>query len=424
VSSVRPARVLHVIDGLAGGGSERWVWDIVRLSSPDAVQHRVFTVHPDLGRFVYAERLGRIGAFRPTNAAAVTDSTTRDERQVARLRIMRLFESVPWRLRRALAAPWYVTAVFPAAAVRLRAEERAFRPDMIHAHTFHGLLFGLAYAAVTDLPLLYTVPSLIGQMHDAGFHWAPFVIARARRRVSCFFTAYPSELRELHVSESRIQHLTPAVDLEAIDSVLARAPLRRSEIRERLGISCDATVVLSVGRLHPSKGQAYAVDALSRVIPRNPGVHWVVVGDGQDRLMLAARVRAAGIAQHVHFVGFVEDPLPYYAASDVYLRTTLLEADNLSSIQAMAAGLPVAGFETQPETELVHKVGHGRLVQARDTEALADAIRAFLVDPNAARALGERGRQYCRDHFDLRQVVSMFGDTYRGIFNDRGDRLR
>jgi len=40
-------RVLHIIDTLGGGGSERLVWDIVRLSDPARVKHRVVTVFPD-----------------------------------------------------------------------------------------------------------------------------------------------------------------------------------------------------------------------------------------------------------------------------------------------------------------------------------------------------------------------------------------
>src|SRR5205085_4947878 len=62
-SPARPVRVLHLIDGLAGGGSERWIWDLVRLRDPRRVEPRVVTIHPDLGRFVYAERLRQAGAY-------------------------------------------------------------------------------------------------------------------------------------------------------------------------------------------------------------------------------------------------------------------------------------------------------------------------------------------------------------------------
>src|SRR5215212_8692233 len=73
MSSTRPVRVLHIIDTLGGGGSERLVWDIVRLSDPARVQHMVVTIFPDgyLVPFVYAEPLRELGAYgKPQHTVA------------------------------------------------------------------------------------------------------------------------------------------------------------------------------------------------------------------------------------------------------------------------------------------------------------------------------------------------------------------
>ena len=61
----RPVRVLHLIDGLGGGGSERLLWDTIRLSAPEDVIHYVVTMYPDHGdHFVYADLLRARGAYR------------------------------------------------------------------------------------------------------------------------------------------------------------------------------------------------------------------------------------------------------------------------------------------------------------------------------------------------------------------------
>ena len=54
-----------MLDTLGGGGSERLVWDIVRLSDPKLVKHRVVTFLPDGAQnpFVYAEQLRQVGAY-------------------------------------------------------------------------------------------------------------------------------------------------------------------------------------------------------------------------------------------------------------------------------------------------------------------------------------------------------------------------
>src|SRR5262249_52453607 len=114
--------------------------------------------------------------------------------------------------------------------------------------------------------------------------------------------------------------------------------------------------------------------------------------------------------------GFVADPLPYYAAADLYCRSAALEGENLSSYQAMAAGLPVAGFDTGTATELLGKVGHGLLAANRDTGALALAAYQILTLPDRGRLLGARGAAYCREHLDIRRTITELELLYSELF--------
>src|SRR5215217_6006612 len=82
MEKTRPVRVLHIIDTLGGGGSERLVWDIVRLSDPTRVEHRVVTIFPDgyLVPFVYAQPLRELGAYgKPQHAVARTQPAAASE---------------------------------------------------------------------------------------------------------------------------------------------------------------------------------------------------------------------------------------------------------------------------------------------------------------------------------------------------------
>ena len=147
----------------------------------------------------------------------------------------------------------------------------------------------------------------------------------------------------------------------AVDALLADQDAQRARIRQALGIPAESLVAISVGRLDESKGYAYAVEALTALVARVPNVHWVVLGEGAQRPFLEARIDELGLNDRVHLVGFVEEPLPWYAAADIYLRTPTFEAENLSSLPALGFGLPVVGFDTGVETELIAKVGYGTL---------------------------------------------------------------
>jgi glycosyltransferase involved in cell wall biosynthesis len=446
--------VLHIIDGLGGGGSERHVWEIVRMSDPQQVSHRVVTVFPDDGTFVYAERLRRAGAYLQEAARESDETANGAEAGLSNLIKSRVPQSLKRPLRpvrsaaisvrnhfaqalsptpaqedasasrdtdarlmnRSSAHELVMEGVYSKAMERLMGEYARFRPDVIQGHTFHGFSLGLSLKLMYSRPMVYFVPALFSQLRDAKVGWLIEQYRSFHQGVDRFVTGYTDELVGIGVPAEKIIRLSVAVDLQEVAHVYAERERHRAEIRRVAGIPGDALIALSVGRLHPSKGHQYALEALPALVRRFPELHWMVIGKEweEEREALEQRARELGVERHMHLMGFVEEPLPFYAASDIYFRTPVYEAENLSSCQAMAMGLPAVGFETGSEVllELIGKAGHGLLVPPRDAEALAEAAIKILSLPDRGRSLGERGANYCRAHLDFQQLVSILVAVY------------
>ena len=453
LSRTRPVRVLHIIDGLGGGGSERHVWEIVRLTDPQQVSHRVVTVFPDDGTFVYAERLRRRGAYLQSTGletdgaqngseAGLSSSiksglSTRWKRPLKPLRsaavaaralVSQALSSQPSTektdatLDAEEAHERVMEGIYTTAMSRLAREYMEFRPDVIHGHTFHGFALGLSLKLMYHRPMVYYVPALFSQLEDVNIGWLPEQYKCFHHGVDRFFTSYPEELLRIGVPAAKIVSMNVVVDLAEVERVQAEREHHRARIRRAAGIPEDALVALSVGRLHPSKGHQYALEALPSLVKEFPDLHWMVIGNesGEERAALEQRARELGVERHMHLMGFAEEPLPFYAAADIYLRTPVFEAENLSSCQAMAMGLPAVGFATEghAELELIGKVGHGHLVRARDSEALAEAAGRILSLPDRGRALGARGASYARAHLDFQQLISMLVDVYSQLHQE------
>ncbi|MDE3039477.1 MAG: glycosyltransferase [Nitrospirota bacterium] len=400
-----PIRVLHLIDGLSWGGSQRWVWDIVRLSDPDRFRHHIVTVYPDSGDFVYAERLEAAGVYRNV----VESSSLRLLRKAILHRLIR-YQFIS--LRKVLSLAWLI-GCHGSMLKRLSEAVYQFKPHVIHVHMFYGLTVGILVKWFINKPLIHSVPCLFSQMDDAGFAWMPGLYRRFHSKVDCFFTgASLEDLRAVGVPISKTVEIQGVVDLSAIAAVLRERDQHYREARRSLALNRDATIVLSVGRLHPSKGHLYALEAIPGLLKYFQDLHWVLLGEGDQRPVLELRAKELGIEKHVHLIGFYSDPLPFYAAADVYLRTTIFEAENLCSYQAMAMGLPVVGFDTGCETELLGKVGHGKLVPNKDPITLTKAIEEILLQPDKGRGLGRLGADYCRDHLDIQGAISAFCSMY------------
>lgn len=456
-TKTRPLRVLHIIDTLGGGGSERLLWDIVRLSDQTRVKHRVVTIFPDgyLTSFVYAEPLRQLGAYgharrkradsfarplptfssmgRGEPSAGGSHGPNRSQAAVsrglpqARAFMVNILRKLPPALAKPLTRTWSATlsawkhlrhaAAHFSSSLSIPVAYLRFRPDVIHVHGFYGFKFGLLFRTLFRRPMVHIVPALFSQMEAQGTGWLASRYRRFHRLVDCFALdpGYRSELLGVGVPAQKLLEISGTLDLEAIASVKAGKDRHRLEVRSRLGIPEDAIIALSVGRLDPTKGHSHAVEALPLMLKQFPHLHWILLGEGALRDELEKRIKELGVEQHTHLLGFDPEPLPYYAAADVYLRTTTLEGENISSRQAIAMGLPTAGFDTQCETDLIGKLGHGILVPNADAAALANATCRILSLPNRGSAMGALGVDYCNAHLGFQKHVDDLLSLYNQL---------
>jgi glycosyltransferase involved in cell wall biosynthesis len=419
----RPIRVLQVIDDLGGGGAQRLLWDLVRLSDPRRVKHHVETVLPYAPVFLLAAPMKAHGAYDFPSPPPGDAPPARPPRRVTAATFYRsarrLMTPPLRRLPESWKRPFRSAEVILPALPRMLRRVAELQPDVIHGHNLLGFRASLLLHALTGIPWVVTVSCNFAQLEHYGWGELVSEYRYFRQRIARWFIAaeYVDQLRGIGVPASRIEPLRGVVDLAAAEAAGAQAVHHRRAVRRELGISDDALLVLSVGRLDPTKGHEYAVAALPSLVGAFPDLHWVLLGQGSARH--AEQARALGVGGHAHVLGYRDDPLPYYAAADLYLRTTLLEADTMSSYNAMALGIPVVGFRNQGATELVPRVGHGLLVSCGDPAALADGVRQVLSLPDRGRAMGARGRAYAAQHLDIGDSVAELVRSYAQVAASR-----
>jgi glycosyltransferase involved in cell wall biosynthesis len=83
----------------------------------------------------------------------------------------------------------------------------------------------------------------------------------------------------------------------------------------------------------------------------------------------------------------------------------------MKTYDAMAMGKPIVASSVSDLPQTLD--GCARLVPPGDVGALADGICELLQDPAAARALGERARKRCLEHYSMRQVADRLLEALR-----------
>lgn len=110
-------------------------------------------------------------------------------------------------------------------------------------------------------------------------------------------------------------------------------------LRAALDLPSDEPVLLYLGRLAKEKNIAELIGALPQI---DRGV-LLIVGDGPERPALEAQAQALGVARRVRFAGMAAPAeVPhYYALADAFVSASTSEAQGLTYIEALAAGLPL-----------------------------------------------------------------------------------
>lgn len=168
----------------------------------------------------------------------------------------------------------------------------------------------------------------------------------------------------------------------------------RAEQRTRLEIPIDAPVVGFVGRVVREKGIVELAEAWSSLAQTFPDLHLIVVGplEAEDPVP-GAVIKALRDHPRVRFVSAVSDPAPYYAMMDVVTLPTYREGLPNVPLEAASMALPVVATRVTGCVDAIIDGQTGTLVPPGQAAPLAEALAAYLRDPQLRQRHGAAGRE-------------------------------
>jgi len=188
----------------------------------------------------------------------------------------------------------------------------------------------------------------------------------------------------------------------------------RGQVRRRLGLPETSPLLLTVRRLSPRMGLEELVRAMVRVEQAHPEALLLVGGNGQLRGRLEQLIAELGL-RRTRLLGYIPDQdLPaYYQASDLFIMPSLaLEGFGLSTLEALACGVPVLGTPVGGTPEILSEVLPEFVLTGTGPEALAAGILEklpLLPDPG----LSQRVRRYA-ERFSWDRIT----DAVEGLFSE------
>ena len=310
---------------------------------------------------------------------------------------------------------------------------RRLRPDVVHAHTPKGGLLGMLAAFLSGVPgRVYTLHGLPLET-AAG---AKRTLLRLCERLSCMLarrvTAVSGSLRSraaaLGVCRAARMRVLAAGTVNGVDAERRFSPVRVSRIevaraRRSLSIPSELRVLGFVGRVVRDKGVEDLLAAWSVLREEFPDLHLVVVGplEAQDPVSAEAS-RVLRSDPRIRLAGYVESMPATYGVMDVVVLPTLREGFPQVPLEAAAMERPVVATAVTGCVDAVVHGETGTLVPPRDPEALARALRAYLLDPELRRRHGKAGRERVLREFRPERLWLHTAWEYDALLGDRRPR--
>ena len=306
------------------------------------------------------------------------------------------------------------------------------KPDLIHAHS--PALAGIAAIGAArrfGLPVVYEMRAswedgavVHGTARAGGLRYRlsraleTWVLRRADA-VATICEGLRRDVLSRGIAPSKVTVIPNAVDAQRFRADRPRDP----QLEKRLGLN-GARVVGFIGSFYRYEGLDLLIRALPRMLERMPSLRVLLVGGGYEEEALRRQAAAAGVAEQVVFAGRVphEKVQDYYDLVDVFAyprhSTRLTElVTPLKPLEAMAHGRAVVASDVGGHRELVRDGETGRLFQAGNAAALADAVIAILEDETAGAQMRARARRFVETERSWAASVRRYADVYGPILN-------
>jgi glycosyltransferase involved in cell wall biosynthesis len=197
------------------------------------------------------------------------------------------------------------------------------------------------------------------------------------------------------VNKDKVSIVPNGVDVDRFKPTIDAASSKR-----QFGLGTQPCV-LFVGSLIPRKGLAFLVEAAKKIVKERGDAKFVIAGTGPLKQQLTETLKQSNLTNSFVFLGNIqEDKLAnLYGAADVFVLPSIQEGQGIVLLEAQACGKPVVAFGVGGVNEAVCNGETGLLVQAGNTDALADGLLRLLSDEPLRMRMGASGRRFVSENY-------------------------
>ena len=279
---------------------------------------------------------------------------------------------------------------------------RRNRFEIVHTHDLWSNLMGVVAARLASVPAI--VSSRRDLSHSEWYQGRRRIWLKRIQNLSGAVLVNSTVIRDALVTQDGFAQDKIRVIYNGIDA--AEFGSGRN-LRQTLFPGLDGCkLVVLVGNMHTDvKGHPWLIAAAPAVLLEFPSARFVLVGDGEQRLIFERQAADLALQDKFRFFGQRSDIAQILGCCDLAVLPSRAEGFPNALLEYLASGLPVVASRLGGIPEMIQDGITGVLVPSESATALSSAIVDLLRDPQRAARIAAAGQSSALQRFSFDRLI-------------------
>jgi len=289
---------------------------------------------------------------------------------------------------------------------------RKYRIDIIQSHLLGSNLYCSLAGMVCRVPVVSTFHGFV----DLSYEDRLMPLKRRIINLGSEKIVFVSDrLREYYIRNFGFSPFKSITIHNGVDTSVFH-PKRDDSIRKEIGLDPKNILIGAVGNIRPAKGYDIFLRAARLIHEKQPECRFVIAGQGSGALydsLLILR-KELELERVFFFLGHREDAAQVYNNLDIFVLSSVSEGFSISTIEAMACGIPVVVTRSGGPDEIVQDYKNGIIVNFNEVD-IANAVISMVENIEVKRDGSIYTYEEILNKFSLSRMIEMYQNCYKQL---------
>jgi glycosyltransferase involved in cell wall biosynthesis len=250
---------------------------------------------------------------------------------------------------------------------------KKYEINVIQAHLFGSNLYCSMAGMITKRPVISTFHGYVdASSREKMLPLKKYIINRGSR----YIVFVSNHLKRYYIDKLGFAEEKSVTIYNGVETSIFFQK-KDNSIRKELGIEDEHILIGAVGNIRPAKNYDLFLKAAKLIHNQNKNTRFLIAGQGSGKLYneIIKLRKYLGLEDVFFLLGFKEDIATLLNNLNVFILTSSTEGFSISTVEALACGLPIVVTKSGGPEEIVEIHGNGMIAEINEIDISSKVLK-------------------------------------------------